>query len=113
MNGMKETARLWPIAFAALGVAGLVYAGFRWLQPYDGTVEDQAPERTTDPGPNEHFEPVRVRVVDESTTYAGKVHAEGSIPVRAPQGMRVPIVRIHHEPGDFVKRGDALVTFAR
>jgi len=114
MADVKTYARLWPLAFAAVGVAGLGYAGIQWFRtdpmPVD-IVEDDTP--VVDTGPDEHYEKVRTHLVDELSTYRGEVKAGSPIPVRAPQGMRIPIVQIHHEQGDFVKKGDVLVSFAR
>jgi multidrug efflux pump subunit AcrA (membrane-fusion protein) len=114
MADVKSYARLWPLAFAAVGVAGFAYAAFQWFRadpmPVD-IAENTAP--IVDTGPNEHYETVRTHLVDELSTYRGEVKAGSPIPVRAPQGMRVPIKQIHHEQGDFVKKGDVLVSFPR
>lgn len=113
MAGVKSYARLWPVAVAAIGVAGLVFAAFRMQG--DGDADDgEAPAAPPgEAGPNEHFEKVRPHLVDEFSTYRGKVKAGSAIDVRAPRGMRVPIEKIHHETGDFVKKGDLLVTLNR
>lgn len=115
MAPVRSYVRLWPLAFAALGVAGLVVAGLRWIRPpEEPSSADEAPEvPVVDPGENEHFEEVRPHLVDEFTTYKGEVAAGSPIEVRVPKGMLVPIVKIHHEQGDFVKKGDVLVTFHR
>jgi multidrug efflux pump subunit AcrA (membrane-fusion protein) len=114
MADVRSYARLWPFAFAAVGVVGLGYASFRWMHdepmPVD-VAEEEAP--VVDTGSDEHYEKVRPHLVDELSTYRGEVKAGSPIPVRAPQGMRVPIVKIHHEQGEFVKKGDTLVTLAR
>jgi len=114
MADVKSHARLWPLVFAAVGVAGLGYAGIQWFRtdPVPVDIEDED-ARPVDTGPDEHFETVRTQLVDELATYRGEVKAGSPIPVRAPQGMRIPIVRVHHEQGDFVKKGDVLVSFAR
>ena len=114
MAGVKSYARLWPIAIAAVGVGGLVYAAFKMQgdsAPAGDGEEPLAP--AGEAGPNEHFEKVRPHLVDEFSTYRGKVKAGSAIVVRAPRGMRVPIEKIHHETGDFVKKGDLLVTLNR
>jgi multidrug efflux pump subunit AcrA (membrane-fusion protein) len=107
-------ARLWPLAVAAFGVAGLVFAAYRWthVEP-PAPDEDSRESPVVETGPDEHYEAVRPHLVDEFTTYRGEVKAESTIIVRAPQGMRVPIVKIHHEVGEFVKKGDVLVSFHR
>lgn len=106
---MKNLSSVWPIAFAAVGVAGFVVAGLRWFAPpEDAGLEDEPETPITDPGPNEHFEPVRKHLVDEFSLYRGQVLAGSPVPVRAPQGLRVPIVKVHHEQGDVVKKGDVL-----
>lgn len=111
---MKSYARLWPLAIAAVGIAGLVYAAFHMQEGGEKTDDGMGPEAPAgEAGPNEHFEKVRPHKVDEFSTYRGKVKAGGSIDVRAPLGMRVPIVKIHHEAGDFVKKGDVLISLDR
>ena len=114
MADVKTYVRFWPLAFAAVGVLGLGYAAFQWMRtdpmPADIATDD-AP--VVDTGPDEHYEKVRLHLVDELSTYRGEVKAGSPIQVRAPQGMRVPIKQIHHEQGDFVKKGDVLVSLAR
>jgi len=115
MAEVKSVARLWPLAVAGLGVAGLVFAGWRLTHvekpEIDEELEPAAP--VADPGPDEHYEAVRPHFVDEFTTYQGIVKAESPVIIRAPQGMRVPVVKIHHEPGTFVKKGDTLITLCK
>lgn len=114
MAGVKSYVRLWPLAIAAVGLAGIVYAVFRMQE--GGPVADDATEPDApagEAGPNEHFEKVRPHKVDEFSTYRGKVKAGGGVEIRAPQGMLVPIEKIHHEIGDFVKKGDVLITLNR
>src|SRR5690349_16798508 len=115
MAAVKSYARLWPLFIAAIGVAGLVYAGIKWTRPAPPPDEGAEPEQApvTDPGPNEHYEKVRPQLLDEYSTYKGEVHAESPVDVRVPQGMIVPVVKIHHELGDFVKKGDVLVSFQK
>jgi multidrug efflux pump subunit AcrA (membrane-fusion protein) len=114
MAGVKSYARLWPLAIAAVGVAGIVYAAFRMQDGGEQAGDGLGPEQPVgSAGPNEHFEKVRPHKVDELSTYRGKVRAGSAIDVRAPRGMRVPVVKIHHEAGDFVKKGDVLVTLDR
>jgi len=111
---VKNAVRLWPVAVAAVGIAGFIFAAFRWTHVDPASLPDEENvEPVTDLPANEHFEKVRVHPMDEKTKYVGAVRAGGRIPVRAPQGMRVAIVRVHHELGDFVKKGDVLFTFAR
>lgn len=114
MVEVKSYARLWPLAFAAIGVAGLVYAGIQWMRtdklPVDIEVDDSP---VVDTGPDEHYEKVRPHLVDELATYRGEVKAGSPIQVRAPQGMRIPVKQVHHEQGDFVKKGDVLISFPR
>jgi hypothetical protein len=114
MAEVKSYGRMWPFAVAALGVAGLVYAGWHWTHPPvppQGETESEDAGPVVDPGPDEHFETVRPHLVDEFTTYTGVVKAESPIIVRAPQGMRVPIVKVHHEAGTFLNKGDVVVSF--
>ena len=113
MAGVKSYARLWPVAVAAIGVAGLVFAAFRMQGDGDANDGAEPAAPTGEAGPNEHFEKVRPHLVDEFSTYRGKVKAGSAIDVRAPRGMRVPIEKIHHETGDFVKKGELLVTLNR
>jgi multidrug efflux pump subunit AcrA (membrane-fusion protein) len=114
MAGVKSYTRLWPLGVAAVGLAGLVYAALQMRGGHE-TAEDTAAADAPpgEAGPNEHFEKVRRHLVDEFSTYRGKVKAGSAIDVRAPRGMRVPVVKIHHESGDFVKKGDLLVTLDR
>jgi hypothetical protein len=115
MAPVKSYARLWPLAFAAIGLAGFVYAAWQWTRPApQQSVEELEPVAPdVDAGENEHFEQVRPHLVDEFSTYKGEVQAGSPIEVRVPRGMLVPVVKIHHEPGDFVKKDDVLVTFHR
>ncbi len=110
----KSYVRLWPLAFAAVGVAG--FGVFAWkamhTEPQRADVEEQEQQApSVDPGPDQHYETVRRHFVDEYTTYRGEVSAESPIVLRAPKGMRVPIVKFHHEQGDFLKKGDVIVSF--
>ena len=41
------------------------------------------------------------------------MRAFAETPVRAPQGMRVPVEKIHREQGDWVEKGDPLISFHR
>lgn len=115
MAPVKSYVRLWPLAFAAIGVAGLVYAGMQWMRPerHEVAIEGEPEAPVVDPGENEHFEQVRPHLVDEFSTYKGEVAAGSPVEVRVPKGMLVPVVKIHHEAGEFVKKGDVLVTFHR
>lgn len=114
MAEVKSYVRLWPFLFAAIGVAGFAYAGWKWMHPPgDGIDIGDAPplEPVTDPGPDEHFEKVRPFVMDETSEYVGEVKNEAPVILRAPRGMRVPITKVWHEQGDFVKKGDVLLSF--
>jgi len=116
MAEVRNYARLWPLVVAAAGVGGLAFAGWRWTHP--PVVEEIDPEdvdRTPvkDPGPDEHYEAVRPHLVDEFKSYPGVAKAESPIIIRAPQGMRVPIVKVHHEAGAFLSKGDVVVSFYR
>ena len=57
---MAQVTKLWPLAVAAVGVAGFVYAGWRMTRPVETVevdeFENEAP--VVDPGPDEHFEKV-------------------------------------------------------
>ena len=107
-------ARTWPLFVALIGLVGLGFAAWRWLSPDQDLIEEVDDEEPiVQPGEDEHFEKVRTHEIDEYTSYRGEVRGEGSVPVRAPQGMRVPVVDVHKEIGDFVSKGDPLVTFHR
>ena len=113
-NDVRSYARLWPLAFAAVGVAGLGYAAWQWLrtdaQPID-LPDDDPPIQA--PAQNEHIEKVREHFVDQYSTYAGVVSAGSPVVLRMPEGYRVPVVKNWHEPGDFVKKGDKLQSYDR
>jgi multidrug efflux pump subunit AcrA (membrane-fusion protein) len=61
----------------------------------------------------ERFERVGSVSRDVFESFPGKVVTEGRIEVRAPQGMRVAVVEIVKDEGDFVKKGDVLLRFNR
>ncbi len=111
---MTRVRKLWPLALALIGIAGFVYAGWKVMSkppaPEDDEYVDVAPPPAA---PGERFEVVRTHELTETRGYKGNVSGEGLIEIRAPKGMLVPIVKIHHEHGDFVKKGDPLITLDR
>jgi hypothetical protein len=106
--------RLWPLAFAAIGAAGLGYAIWQWTRPADEPIEVESEEPpVVAPTENEHYEKARQHYVDQYATYAGVVKAGTPDVLKMPIGFRVPVVKVWHEPGDFVKKGDRLMSFHR
>lgn len=116
---MKRPVQYWPLLVALIGVAGLVYGGWKFVQSPPRLAEDGADETpeedftnvATDPG--EQWAEVKSQEIPEYLDFPGRVRTDGELPVRAPQGMRVPIVKIHHEMGDFVEKGEPMISFAR
>lgn len=119
MTNGRTLSTVLPVLVAVLGVGILGYGAWRltsvddvpeeeWV---DSEEEYETPE--TEPGPGEHWEKVEAVEVDDWTAFPGEVRAEGSVEIRAPQGMRVPVTRIHREIGQFVKKGEPLITFHR
>ena len=113
--GRAQAGRAWlPWLFVAIGLAGFVYAGLRIAL----STSDDAPAAVppaAEPVETAGGDWVAVDVVElhDVVRHKGRVHGEGMTEVRAPRGMRVPIVKIHVEPGDFVEEGDVLITFFR
>lgn len=117
-----RVTRYWPLALAVLGIAMLAWSGWRLVSapPVEPDVEDVWDEEDedeeappTDLAPGERWEEVRAQEVDVFQTFKGRVQAEGTVEVRAPAGMRVPVVEIHAEVGEFVDAGDPVVTLDR
>lgn len=75
-----------------------------------GVAEEAEPD-TADLEPGEILVKVREHEIGVYAEFAGRVFAEGRHVVRAPEGMIVPIVKIHKEQGDVVKKGDVLIEF--
>jgi multidrug efflux pump subunit AcrA (membrane-fusion protein) len=106
---------MWPLALAIAGVGMLAWSGWHLASgPAEETWEEEAdvdsPPRDLLVG--EHFQKVVAKEIDVYQEFKGRVQGEGTIEIRAPQGMRVPVIKIHHEHGDFVDAGDPLLTLA-
>src|SRR5262249_26378062 len=79
---VRTYARMWPFLVAAVGLAGLGYAAFQWTrQEKDEADLGESVEPVVDLSPNEHYEKVRPRLVDEYAAYHGVVKAGSLIPV--------------------------------
>lgn len=104
-------------AVLVVGLAGLAFYGARVLlapPPEEGEEPIEEPSEPEIPlEGDEHFEKVRVSTREVYESFPGRISAEGSIPIRAPVGMRVPVVKIEKDVGDFVKKGDVLLRFDR
>lgn len=112
----RTLARTWPLFLALIGVAGLVYAGWKMTsdsEPVDDynarDYDDVEPE--IDPSPGEQWDTVSTIEVDDVEEFPGAVRAEGSLELRAPIGMRAPVLTIHKEVGEYVEKGDPVITF--
>lgn len=113
---MKRThAVVFLLGVAAL--AGLAFYGARTLlapPPDDGEEavdDDLAPDAPL--AADEHFELVRSAERDVYETFPGRVFAEGSIEIRAMEGLRAVVVKIEKDVGDFVSKGDVLIRLNR
>ena len=111
----------WPILLALAGIAMLAWTGLRLVtlpdrpsgeEDYDPDEDDDYDEPPADLLVGEHFQVVRAKEVDVYQTFKGRVKGEGQHPIRAPKGMLVPVLVIHKEPGEFVEKGDPLITLA-
>lgn len=107
---------------AVAGLTAVAYFAARWVAaPPDGEDGDLAadgsgeePDVVSDEdlpglGRGERFERVRPLVRDVFETFPGRLGAEGGIQVRALQGQRMAVVKIHKWEGDAVKKGEVLV----
>ncbi len=114
-------ARAWPLVLAALGVGALIWSGYHWLgapPPQDDDDAEIDGDVAADPAPGAippgmHVEKPRPHTIRVAQPYKGRVKASGRIPVRAPRGMLVPVVKILKEAGDVVNKGDPLIEFDR
>ena len=111
-----SAARVSLLVVAVAGLAALAYWGGRELMappPGDdfeiGDGEDVLPDLEQ----GERLEVVSAEVSDVYESFPGKISAEGRIPIRAPQGMRVAVTEIVKDEGDFVKQGDVVIRFNR
>lgn len=97
------------------GLAAVAYWGGRELfaPPPEDDFEIGGEDVPPDLAPGERLEAVGAEVTDVFESFPGKVSAEGRVSVRAPQGMRVAVVEIVKDEGDFVKKGDVLIRFNR
>ncbi len=111
---MSDVRRMWPLALALAGIGMLAYSGYRLVMAPDERVF----EETDAVAPNdllrgEHFQSVREHQMVVRQGFKGRVSAEGTHEIRAPEGMRVPVVRVHREHGEFVDKGEPLITLDR
>ena len=112
----RKITTWWPLLLAVAGVGLLAWSGWRLVSappedPYaDEIDDDEEPEPPRDLLVGEHFDKVIAKEVDVLQEFRGRVRGEGTIEIRAPKGMLVPVVEIHHEHGDFVNEGDPLIT---
>ncbi len=110
----RHVTRLWPLLLGVAGIGMLAWSGWRLVNAPpadpDADVLDEEPPRDLLVG--EHFEKVVAKEIDVYQEFKGRVKGEGTIEIRAPQGMRVPVIKIHHEQGDFVDAGEPLLTLA-
>ena len=107
----RPFTRFWPLLLALAGVGMLAYSGWRWTTQEPAEEEtDVAVAPTVEPPPAHHFHEVRAHEVPVHQEFKGRVDAEGTVEIRAPQGMRVPVMRIHKEAGEFVEKGDVVIT---
>jgi len=114
---MRRLVQMWPVALGVVGIALLGLSAWRVMTaPPDadpeGTYEepDEDDEPVTDLLVGEHFEHVRALDIDVYAEFKGRVRGEGTVDIRAPQGMRVAVLKIHHEAGEFVDKGEPLIT---
>lgn len=118
---MAQVKRGWTNALPALiAVVGVVLIGWNVLR--DPAPEPTAPDDepyidpddefvpTDEASPEYDYVPVERKLLDVHKEHFGEVRAEGAVGVRAPQGMRLPVIEIHVFEGDFVEEGDPLVT---
>lgn len=106
------------VTLLVAAVAGLAFVAFwsvrdAFAPPVDDDFDAASLEPTVDLARGERYERVRSLTRDEYETFGGKIVLSGSLPVRAPQGMRAPVIEIVHEEGTFVKKGDVLVRFSK
>jgi multidrug efflux pump subunit AcrA (membrane-fusion protein) len=109
---MKVQKQMWPLMVALIGVAGFIYAGWRLASaPAPDPDDAEVSHAAVDPDPGTRWGLVEKREAPAYRPFPGRVRAQGDIPIRAPQGMRVSVVKIHHEMGEEVKKGEPLITF--
>ena len=109
---MKFQKQMWPLMVALIGVGGFIYAGWRLASsPAPDEDEDELSYTAVEPDAGTSWGVVEKREAPAYRPFPGRVHAQGDIPIRAPLGMRVSVVKIHHEQGAEVKKGEPLITF--
>lgn len=111
----RSVTRMWPLALALAGIVMLGISAYRWATQETGeehALLDEPPPEDAQPD-DTHFEEVKTHEIDVYETFRGVVQGEGKVQVRAPAGMRVPVVKIHHEMGEFVSKGDPLISLDR
>ncbi len=117
---MKTRAfvRTWPVWLALLGVGLIAYGSWslltneKWSDDEEYFSEDEGvPPDEELLGSDERYELVDSIEVDRFETFAGDVRAGGVEEIRALQGMRVEVVKIHREQGELFEKGDPLISF--
>jgi multidrug efflux pump subunit AcrA (membrane-fusion protein) len=110
----KSMIRMWPLVLAFAGISMLGYSAWRATSSDEGDVDLDLPVAPTVEAPvAHHFHEVAAHEVPVFQEFKGRVDAEGTIEIRAPQGMVVPVVKVHKEHGEFVNKGDILLTLAK
>ena len=112
----RRMTSYWPVGLAIAGIGMLGWSAWQMAttpaaDPY-ADEEEELEEPPRDLLVDEHFHKVAAKEINVYQEFKGRVHGEGTIEIRAPRGMRVPVVKIHHEHGDFVDAGEPLLTLA-
>ncbi len=110
----RPITKMWPLVLAIAGVGMLAFSAWR-MAGQDAEEEEPAElvAPTIEPPAAHHFHEIRAHEVPVNEEFKGRVHGEGTIEIRVPQGMRVPVLKIHKEHGEFVDEGELLVTLDR
>lgn len=106
------------VTLLVAAVAGLAFVAFwsvrdAFSPPVPDDFDGSDAEPVVDLARGERFERVRPVTRDVFETFGGKIAVMKRHPVRAPQGMRAPVIEIVKDDGDFVKVGDVLVRFSK
>jgi len=112
----RRIVRLWPLVLAIGGVGMLAFSAWRMAgQEVDEfeAYDDVAVAPTIEPPAAHRFHEVAAHEVKVYEKFKGRVRGEGTVEIRAPKGMRVPVVKIHKEHGEFVDKGELLLTLSR
>lgn len=105
-------------ALLVAAVAGLAFVAFwsardAFRPPVDEDLDGGESEPTVELARGERYARVGSLTRDVYESFTGKIGATSRKEVRAPQGMRAPVVEIVKDEGDFVKKGDVLVRFSK